>query len=90
MCKDSNGEWTKWVKERLQAEHLTELELLYTMVREDPQCEELSLMRLSENELIRYLAGNDWKAKDALDMIKRADAFMLEWGLWEVQDKSEY
>lgn len=62
MCKDDNGEWTKFVPARLIPEELVAFEQLYELCKTDPTTD-----WLSDNHKIRYLRGWAWDPQKAFE-----------------------
>lgn len=60
-CKDSEGNWTKWVVARCTPEQLEAYEQLQKLLKEDEHYEELKLAEITTNHLLRVLSGSEFK-----------------------------
>ena len=55
QCKDKNGNWTKWIIERLEPAQLNIYKQFRQQAMENPL-----LANLSENKYLRYLESSRW------------------------------
>lgn len=67
-CKDEDGNWTKWFRERLTETQMRAFEEYMSYVRTEPL-----LKNLSENYLIRFFAGYKFIAKTAFEKIVQSE-----------------
>ena len=62
---------------------------LSALIKIDPEKEELQLQMLSNNHIMRFLAGNGFEVTKSLEEIKKAENFLLDNKMWEIKDSSE-
>ena len=83
-CKDSEGNWTKWIIERLDPIQLG----LYKEMRQQisSSADAGDLMPLddySENTIIRFLQGNQFNIEKSLEAMVQAEQYFAAKKPWE-------
>ena len=66
-CKDSDGNWTKWVKERMTSEQEPVFEEVVRTL------EGMGMGHLSENHILRFCDSLQWVHADIIDYITKAE-----------------
>ena len=81
LCRDSDGNWTKWVKERMTEEQEEKFNHMRRVLAElDPP-----LDYLSDNHVMRFLNSLLWEHEESLDYIKRAESMRIEYECTSLQ-----
>ena len=72
-CKDSEGNWTKWVVERLTEEQKAAYDELSELCKQDPL-----VSWLSDNPKIRFLQGYNFDVKMSFDCLVDAEKWRYD------------
>lgn len=74
-CRDDDGNWTKWVFERMTEDQ----KQLYYRARDELKTEPAPLCCLSDNHVIRYLYSLRWDYDEAMSYIRNAEKMRQEY-----------
>lgn len=73
QCKDSNGEWTKWVPERMDDTQRVVYDRYMLMVSEHPE-----LRNVTTNNHLRFLNGCKWDAQKSIEFMMASEKYRVE------------